>query len=106
MLFIFLFRLFSGAGVRPLASKVLVILIDKKSGSDVSVVKAKAKALQNKGVIVIPVIIGNDVKPDDVIPTTDCKDCIIPGRPTDKPDKTAKELDKTIKKAVNGNVYY
>ncbi len=56
-------ELFDEAQERPNARKVLVVIIDKKSTSKLDDVKASAKLLQDDGITVIPVVIGDEVDP-------------------------------------------
>ena len=55
-----------------------------------------------QGVTVISVIIGSDVKKEDVKPVTDDEDRIVPVKPTDNPKEVTGSIDEQIKKAIKG----
>ena len=52
---------FEDSGVRKHATHVLVVLTDNRSGSSIDGIKKTAKPLQDSGIVVIPVGIGNQV---------------------------------------------
>lgn len=70
-------ELFDEAQERPNARKVLVIIIDKKSTSKLDDLKASAKLLQNDGIKVVPVAIGDEVDRVEVVETTPDKTNVV-----------------------------
>lgn len=55
-----------------------------------------------RGVTIIPVIVGSDVKKEDVKPVTDDEDRIVPVKPTDNPKEVTESIDEQIEKAIKG----
>lgn len=64
--------------------------------------RSKAKELISDGVVVIPVIIGDQVTPEDLKPITDDETRIQKVKPTDPPKDIADKIDDALKKALNG----
>lgn len=64
--------------------------------------RSKAKELIAKGVLVIPVIIGDAVIPGDVEPTTDNPDIIVVCPPGETPSTIGTKIDKAIIDVLNG----
>jgi hypothetical protein len=65
-------------------------------------IRTKAKELISEGVVVIPVIIGDQVTPDHIILITDEEDRIQICEVTDPPETIAKKIDDALKKALTG----
>lgn len=63
-------ELFDNAKERPNARKVLVVITDKKSSSKLSDLKDSAEQLEEDGIKVIPVAIGDEVDLDELEATT------------------------------------
>ena len=74
-----------------------------KNLSCLSCCQEKARVLVHQGVTIVPVIIGSDLKKEDIKPITDDEDRILPVKPTDKPKDVAENIDEQVKKAVKGN---
>ena len=74
---------------RPTANNILVVIVDKKSNSKTDDVKASSRLLEDDGVRVVIVGVGNEVdKPEvDVVSPTS-----ILTNTTDNPDTVAKEI--------------
>lgn len=70
-------ELFDKAQERPNARKVLVIIIDKKSTSKLDDLKASAKLLEEDGIKVIAVAIGDEVDPVELEETTPDKTNVL-----------------------------
>lgn len=70
-------ELFDEAQERPNARKVLVVIIDKKSTSKLDDVKASARLLEDDGIKVIPVVIGDEVDPVECREITDEKTNVV-----------------------------
>lgn len=105
-LFFVCYRTMSAAGnlfqqhARSEAQKVLVIITDMQSDSISNTIKTEAKALESKGVTVIPVAFGSKASPTQLEITTPNKGNLIK---TDKdiPPKTlAKDIMNKILKGL------
>lgn len=59
-------RVFESASARPDAWKVLVVIIDKRSGSSVSDVEKAAEPLDEDGIKVVPVAVGGEADPSEL----------------------------------------
>lgn len=70
-------ELFDDAQERPNARKVLVVITDKKSTSKLDDLKASAKMLQDNGIKVIPVAIGDEVDHVELEETTSDKTNVV-----------------------------
>ena len=83
---------FKGAGSRPKARKILVVIIDNKSGNNVDDVRNAAKSLEANGVCVIPVAVGAYANPAELAQTTPLKDNLIKVPKSEKPKQLAKKI--------------
>lgn len=79
-------------GLRPDAKKVLVIIIDKKSGSTEDEVRQAAVLLENYKIRVIPVALGKDADVPELTNATLDKDDIVKADRKDDPEKIADEI--------------
>lgn len=80
---------------RPLTRKVLVIMADSSSGSTVDDVNTAAKPLVDTDVLVIPVVVGEEGDPDELVNTTPDKTNVIEtGKETDPEVVGEKIMDK------------
>lgn len=68
---------FEGPGARPNAKKFLVIIADNESGSTKDDILKSALVLEVSGVKVIPIVIGNNVKREELEKVTPYKENII-----------------------------
>ena len=68
---------FEDSGVRKDATHVLVVITDKRSGASEDDIKKAAKPLQESGIVVIPVAIGNQVNAQELGSTTSDKKNVI-----------------------------
>lgn len=94
-------KLFSSHKNHPKARKVLVIIIDNKSGDSPSVIQSKAKNLIDRGVLVIPVAIGNNADPKQLEKTTDDKGNVIKEeKDGDDPDELGEKIMEKILKGI------
>lgn len=87
---------FQRSGVRPDASKVLVVLTDKSKGVGEEDVIAAAEGLTKIGVKVIPVAVGDEAHAGTLEPITSRKDNVVKAGINEDP----KKLEKDIMKAV------
>ena len=83
---------FDSAGARPRAQKVLVVITDKESGRSPDDVKAASEVLENKGVKVIPVAIGNEADRKELQNITSDKENVIAVPPSEKPEKLGQDI--------------
>lgn len=79
-------------GLRPDAKKVLVIIIDKKSGSTEDEVRQAAVLLENYKIRVIPVALGKDADVPELTNATLDKDDVVKADRKDDPEKIADEI--------------
>ena len=85
-------KLFEDAASRENATKVLVVMMDNKSGSEPEDVKEKGKALEEAGIRVIAVAVGNQADVMELNNTASHEGDVITTDKTGDPDKTAKEI--------------
>lgn len=88
---------FEDSGVRKDATHVLVIITDKASGASGDDIEKSATPLQESGIVVIPVGIGNQVNSQELEGTTD-KDTVI----TVGTDEDPRNLMEMILAKLNG----
>ena len=91
---------FEDSGVRKDATHVLVVITDKASGASEDVIKKAAKPLQESGIVVIPVGIGNQVSAKDLDGATDNEENVI----TVDVEEDPKNLMEMILAKINGMV--
>ena len=89
-------KAFQGRGVRPNASKVLVVMTDMKGDSVEKEIEAAAKPLTNMKVKVIAVAIGGAADPDEMVKVTRDNDNVIIA----SVDADTKSLTKTLMRKV------
>lgn len=96
-------KLFEGPGARPSAKKVLVVIMDKKSGVSESLIKDASSGLHKGNVRVIPVAVGNEVDKRELETSTEDKSNLIEAPKDFKPD----DLGETIMhKVLKGNLTF
>lgn len=79
-------------GSRPGSKKVVVLVVDQKSGSSIDDVKKAAGGLEEDSIKVIPVAFGNLAHPDETTATTTNKENLVKANETSDPKDTAKEI--------------
>lgn len=89
-------KAFKAPGARPDAKKVLVFLVDSKSGSTEEDVLKSATALEESWVKVIPVGIGSKVNRKELEKTTPLKKNIIEVTTKENPERLGKEIMKKV----------
>ena len=89
-------KTFEAPGARPDAKKVLVFLVDSKSGSTEEDVLKSAMALEEFWVKVIPVGIGSKVNRKELEKTTPLKKNIIEVPTKENPERLGKEIMKKV----------
>ena len=92
-------KIFQGPNARPGAKQVLVVLTDKRSTSSDETIKKGARLLDEKKVRVIPVAIGNEADPDELMKITPFRDDLIKAKEDEEPWRLAREI---IIKALTG----
>lgn len=85
-------KLFKGGTSRDTATKILVIMMDNKSGSAAKDVKEKGKSLDESGVRVIAVGVGDQFDATELNRTTPYKKDIISTSKTNDPEQIAKKI--------------
>lgn len=90
-------KLFDGAGARPDAKKLLVVIIDSKSRNEkVDIIEA-AKPLITSGCWVVPVAVENEGVVEECGFLTPLKNTTVEVPKTGDPDKIAKEITDKMK---------
>ncbi len=92
-------KAFEAPGARPDAKKILVFLVDNKSGSTEEDVLKSAMSLEEAGVKVIPVGIGSEVDRGELEKTTPLKDNIIEVPTTESPEKLGKKIIDKVRES-------
>lgn len=92
-------KAFEASGARPDAKKVLVYLVDNKSGSTEQDVLKSAMALEEDGVKVIPVGIGSKVNRQELEKTTPLEKNIIEVPIKENPEKLSKKIMKKVRES-------
>lgn len=92
-------KAFEAPGARPDAKKVLVFIVDYKSGSTEEDVLKSAMSLEEAGVKVIPVGIGSEVDREELEKTTPLKNNIIEVPTEESPEKLGKEIIDKIRES-------
>ena len=85
-------KLFEGAGARPTARKVLVVIMDKKSGVPESLIKDAANDLYNDNIKVIPVAVGKKVDTKELETSSKDKSNLIEAPKDFAPDKLGETI--------------
>lgn len=78
--------------------QVLVVFIDNKSGSSLADVKNAAKSLEDAGIIVIPIAIGDQVDVEELKKLTPDKENILEPPDTSTPGDLSKKIMEKIQK--------
>ena len=95
-------ELFDNAKERPNARKVLVVIMDKKSISELDDIKDSAKLLEEGGIKVIPVAIGDEVDHAELEATTSEKRNVVnASTDVDLTDLKTKIMNKVFKGKCN-----
>jgi hypothetical protein len=95
-------KLFESDAVRTDAQKVLVLITDKKSTGDSSRAKLAKQQIEEDGVELIVVGVGNEVDQKELVDVATSPDHKITTAPDGDPDDTA---DKIIDIINKGKVY-
>lgn len=85
---------------RPDAKKVFVVIMDQKQSSNRGKTKEKAKELQNAGVKVVPVVLGEEASKEELEEITRNKNNLVEVEKDENPDKAA---EKIMIKVLEGN---
>ena len=77
---------FEDSGVRENAAHVLVVISDKRSGASEENVKNAGKPLEDSGIVVVPVAIGNEVDKIELEWATSDEDNVIDVKADEEPE--------------------
>lgn len=93
-------KLFQGAGARPTARKVLVVIMDKKSGVAESRVNSTANRLYEHYIDVIPVAVGEEADLKQLKLTTKDQSNLIEAPKVFVPDKLGEAIMRKVLKGI------
>lgn len=85
-------RVFQGPGARVGAKRILVVMVDNRSGSTEEDILRLAKILEDEDVKVIPVAIGSSVERGELEKTTPYKDNIVDASEKETPENLGKKI--------------
>ena len=88
-------EMFTEAGDRQDADRVLVVMTDKSSGLDEDIVVGATKPLEQMAVKIIPVAVGNEVKPKEFEKVT-TKGNIITTKKDEDPEDLSEEIMEIV----------
>lgn len=89
-------RMFGAGSNRPNARDVLVLFIDKKSSNSPGEIIRAARPLEEDGVKVIPVAIGNEVDMNELEHVTPEKNNVMKGTDKEDPVQFGKRVSKKV----------
>ncbi len=95
-------EMFTEAGDRQDADRVLVIMSDKNSGLDEDVVFGATKPLEQMAVKIIPVVVGDDVTPKEFEIVTSKGNIITTKKDEDPEDLSVEIMERVISKYALG----
>ena len=93
-------KLFQEAGARPTARKVLVVIMDKKSGVSESRVNSTASRLYEHYIDVVPVAIGEEADLKQLILTTKDQSNLIEAPKVFAPNKLGESIMRKVLKGI------
>ena len=93
-------KLFQGVGARPTARKVLVVIMDRKSGVVESRVNVSANSLYEHYIDVIPVAIGEEADSKQLKLTTRDQSNMIEAPKVFVPDKLGEAIMRKVLKGI------
>ncbi|XP_068755942.1 coadhesin-like [Montipora capricornis] len=91
-------KLFEGPGTRPGAKKVLVVIMDKRSGVSQSVIKDAANGLREERIKVIPVAVGKEADANELETATKDEKNLIEAPRDFEPDNLAETIMRKVLK--------
>ena len=91
-------EIFEGSGLRPNATKILVVMTDKKSSNNPSDLPGVAKHLEENNVRVITVGVGNEVDIDELRNITSIKNDLLKVSSNENPRSLAKQIINQARK--------
>ena len=92
---------FNGAKVRAGSTKVLVVMMDNKSGLVPDDLRRKSQPLHDKGVVVVPVAISNTADPTALVHIVRDGKGVIAVPKTEDPDRLA---DRIMREVYEGKI--
>ena len=93
-------KFFQGAGARPTARKILVVIMDNKSGVAESRVNTTANRLYEHYIDVIPVAIGEETDSKQLMLTTKDQSNLIEAPKVFVPDKLGEAIMRKVLKGI------
>ena len=99
-------KVFEGPGARPNARKILIFLVDNKSGSTEEDVLKSAMSLEGEGVKVISVGIGSQVKREELQKTTPYKKNVLEVPAKENLETLGKKITNKIRESKLSILFY
>ena len=93
-------KLFEGPGTRPGAKRVLVVIMDKRSGVSQSVIKDAANGLREERIKVIPVAVGKEADAKELETATKDEKNLIEAPTEFEPDNLAETIMRKVLKGI------
>lgn len=94
-------RVFDRAPPRPNSKKVLVVIVDKLPVDSPEEGINAVKGLNKNKIKVVPVAIGNEVDPDELVKRTNNKQYLVKGKTDENPEPLG---DKIMDKVLRGKI--
>lgn len=92
-------RAFRGSGSRVKARKILVVIVDNKSGNGKEEIRSAARSLEEERIRVIPVAIGEYSNPNELFETSPLKETLVKVPSSERPKPLAKKILDKIRKS-------
>lgn len=92
-------RAFKGSGSRDKARKILVVIVDNKSGNRKKDIRSAAKSLEEEMVRIIPVAIGRYADPLELVETSPLKETLVKVPSSERPKPLAKKILDKLRKS-------
>ncbi|KAK3733125.1 hypothetical protein QZH41_003235 [Actinostola sp. cb2023] len=94
-------RTFKGSGSRDKARKILVVIVDNKSGNGKQEIISAARSLEEDSIRVIPVAVGQYADPSELVETTPLKGTLIKVPSSERPTPLAKKIMDKIRDNID-----
>lgn len=96
-------RVFDRAPSRPNSKKVLVVIVDDLPVDTPEEGMNGVKGLERNNIKVVPVVIGDEVDPDEVVKRTNNKQYLVKGKTDENPEPLG---NKIMDKVLRGKIKY
>lgn len=93
-------RSFKGSGSRDKARKILVVIVDNKSGNGKDEIRSAARSLEEEKIRVIPVAVGQYADPVELVETTPLKETLVKVPSSERPKPLAKKILDKIRQSM------